>query len=112
MAQPQRPPDVLAVDDDLDQPGRGRRRSARGAAADRPEAAQRVGRRRALLAPDAVAAPDLVRTLQDFVKAEIAPYKYPRAIAFVDALPKTASGKIQRFELRKRAEREAAATTL
>ena len=41
--------------------------------------------------------------LQDFVKAEIAPYKYPRAIAFRDALPKTQSGKLQRFRLRESA---------
>ena len=38
--------------------------------------------------------------LQDFVKAEIAPYKYPRAIEFVDELPRTATGKLQRFRLR------------
>jgi 2-aminobenzoate-CoA ligase len=38
--------------------------------------------------------------LQDFVKAEIAPYKYPRAVEFVDELPKTATGKLQRFRLR------------
>jgi 2-aminobenzoate-CoA ligase len=38
--------------------------------------------------------------LQDFVKAEIAPYKYPRAIEFVGELPKTATGKLQRFRLR------------
>lgn len=42
----------------------------------------------------------LVRTLQDHVKAEIAPYKYPRVIEFIDALPKTQTGKIQRFKLR------------
>lgn len=42
----------------------------------------------------------LVKTLQDHVKAGIAPYKYPRAIEFVAALPKTASGKLQRFTLR------------
>jgi 2-aminobenzoate-CoA ligase len=40
------------------------------------------------------------RELQDFVKAEIAPYKYPRAMHFVDALPRTATGKLQRFRLR------------
>ena len=34
------------------------------------------------------------------MKAAIAPYKYPREIAFVDALPKTATGKLQRFALR------------
>ena len=42
----------------------------------------------------------LVKTLQDYVKAEIAPYKYPREIAFVEQLPKTHTGKIQRFALR------------
>ena len=42
----------------------------------------------------------LVRALQDFVRAEIAPYKYPRAVAFVDALPRTQTGKLQRFRLR------------
>ena len=38
--------------------------------------------------------------LQDFVKATIAPYKYPRVIEFVDALPRTSTGKLQRFKLR------------
>ena len=38
--------------------------------------------------------------LKEFVKARIAPYKYPRFIEFIDALPKTATGKIQRFKLR------------
>ena len=41
-----------------------------------------------------------VKSLQDHVKAMIAPYKYPRSIRFIDALPKTATGKIQRFRLR------------
>jgi 2-aminobenzoate-CoA ligase len=40
------------------------------------------------------------KALQDHVKANIAPYKYPRAIAFVDHLPKTHTGKLQRFKLR------------
>ena len=44
--------------------------------------------------------------LQRFVKDRLAPYKYPRAIEFVAELPKTATGKIQRFSLR---EREAGA---
>jgi 2-aminobenzoate-CoA ligase len=43
---------------------------------------------------------DLVKTLQDFVKQSIAPYKYPRAIEFCDALPRAGTGKIQRFRLR------------
>jgi 2-aminobenzoate-CoA ligase len=41
-----------------------------------------------------------VTELQDFVKAQIAPYKYPRAIEFVDQLPRTSTGKLQRFRLR------------
>ncbi len=43
---------------------------------------------------------DLTKGLQDFVKNTIAPYKYPRAIEFVSALPKTETGKVQRFKLR------------
>ncbi|HSM20456.1 MAG TPA: benzoate-CoA ligase family protein [Hyphomicrobiales bacterium] len=43
-----------------------------------------------------------IKRLQEHVKAEIAPYKYPRSIKFVDALPKTQTGKIQRFRLRER----------
>jgi 2-aminobenzoate-CoA ligase len=46
----------------------------------------------------------LARALQDFVKAEIAPYKYPRSLVFCDALPRTETGKLQRFALRKKAE--------
>jgi 2-aminobenzoate-CoA ligase len=42
----------------------------------------------------------LVKALQDFVKAQIAPYKYPREIEFVTALPRTETGKVQRFRLR------------
>ena len=45
----------------------------------------------------------MVKTLQDFVKATIAPYKYPRAIHFLEALPKTKTGKLQRFRLRDQA---------
>jgi len=44
--------------------------------------------------------PELARELQDHVKAETAPYKYPRIVEFADSLPKTASGKIKRAELR------------
>jgi 2-aminobenzoate-CoA ligase len=43
------------------------------------------------------------KRLQDHVKATIAPYKYPRSLRFVDALPKTQTGKIQRFRLRRAA---------
>jgi 2-aminobenzoate-CoA ligase len=49
------------------------------------------------------AAPETAKLLQDFVKAEIAPYKYPRQIEFIDNLPRTESGKVQRFVLRKQA---------
>ncbi|MGH6739936.1 MAG: AMP-binding protein [Bradyrhizobium sp.] len=53
-----------------------------------------------VLRPDAALGPDPEKALQDFVKGEIAPYKYPRAIEFADALPRTATGKLQRFRLR------------
>ena len=51
----------------------------------------------------------LVAELQEFVKARIAPYKYPRAIEFVGELPRTQTGKLQRFKLRSGAEAEARA---
>jgi acyl-coenzyme A synthetase/AMP-(fatty) acid ligase len=44
----------------------------------------------------------LVRELQDHVKAETAPYKYPRIVEFADALPRTSSGKVRRAALRKK----------
>jgi 2-aminobenzoate-CoA ligase len=43
-----------------------------------------------------------MKRLQDHVKATIAPYKYPRAVIFIEALPKTQTGKVQRFKLRQR----------
>ncbi len=48
-----------------------------------------------------------VKELQDFVKAEIAPYKYPRAVEFVAELPRTETGKVQRFKLRQAEEEKA-----
>ena len=42
----------------------------------------------------------MVKELQEWVKARIAPYKYPRRVEFVDALPRTQTGKLQRFRLR------------
>jgi 2-aminobenzoate-CoA ligase len=54
-----------------------------------------------VLSPGYAPGPDLTKTLQDHVKAEIAPYKYPRAIEYVEALPRTQTGKLQRFELRR-----------
>jgi 2-aminobenzoate-CoA ligase len=53
-----------------------------------------------VLAPGAAADPATAKELQEFVKAEIAPYKYPRRIEFRDVLPRTATGKLQRFRLR------------
>ena len=52
------------------------------------------------------ATPDAAKVteLQDFAKQSIAPYKYPRTIEFVSGLPKTISGKTQRFRLRQVAE--------
>jgi 2-aminobenzoate-CoA ligase len=46
----------------------------------------------------------MTRLLQDFVKAAIAPYKYPRIIEYIDALPRTETGKVQRFRLREPAK--------
>ncbi|WP_291423320.1 AMP-binding protein [Deinococcus sp.] len=53
-----------------------------------------------VLAPDYSPSDLLKKELQSFIKDEIAPYKYPRRIEFLDALPKTATGKLQRFQLR------------
>jgi 2-aminobenzoate-CoA ligase len=48
------------------------------------------------------ATPEIARELQEFVKRSIAPYKYPRAVEFIDSLPKTQTGKVQRYVLRER----------
>jgi benzoate-CoA ligase len=53
-----------------------------------------------VLAAGNVPSPELARELQDFVRSKIAEYKRPRWVEFVDALPKTATGKTQRFKLR------------
>ena len=53
-----------------------------------------------VLAPGHAASAELKQELQDHVKRVTAPYKYPRRIDFIDALPKTVSGKIRRIELR------------
>jgi len=53
-----------------------------------------------VLAPGRTGDTALVKELQDFVKQRIAPYKYPRVIEFLDVLPKTATGKLQRKALR------------
>jgi 2-aminobenzoate-CoA ligase len=57
-----------------------------------------------VLAPDFSGDDALVTALQDHVKREIAPYKYPRAIEFVALLPKTETGKLKRFALRQIAQ--------
>ena len=55
-----------------------------------------------VLAADAAPSDELAAELQTHVKGEIAPYKYPREIEFIDALPKTATGKLRRIDLRGR----------
>jgi 2-aminobenzoate-CoA ligase len=59
-----------------------------------------------VLRPGHVGDHDMVRSLQTFVKAEIAPYKYPRSVVFVDVLPRTQTGKLQRHHLREMAKAE------
>ncbi|MCE8010511.1 benzoate-CoA ligase family protein [Billgrantia desiderata] len=53
-----------------------------------------------VLSPGVEPDTECVERLQTFVKQRIAPYKYPRSVRFVEALPKTATGKVQRFRLR------------
>ncbi len=53
-----------------------------------------------VLAEGHIESAEIVQALQDHVKAMIAPYKYPRSVKFIDELPKTPTGKIQRFRLR------------
>lgn len=55
-----------------------------------------------VLKPGFEAGAPMAKTLQDFVKQTIAPYKYPREIEFRDALPRTETGKLQRFKLKAR----------
>jgi 2-aminobenzoate-CoA ligase len=54
------------------------------------------------------ATPELVTELQEFTKRQIAPYKYPRVVEFIESLPRTSTGKIQRYVLRQRAATEPA----
>jgi 2-aminobenzoate-CoA ligase len=51
-------------------------------------------------AGDASSRDSMATVLQEFVKAQIAPYKYPREVEFVESLPRTETGKVQRFKLR------------
>ncbi len=64
-----------------------------------PERGQKV-KAFVVLADFATPSDELVKGLQDFAKEQIAPYKYPREVEFVEALPKTATGKLRRSELR------------
>ncbi len=56
-----------------------------------------------VLKPGETGSDELVKEIKDFVKRELAPYKYPRAIEFIDALPRTDTGKVQRYILREQA---------
>jgi 2-aminobenzoate-CoA ligase len=62
-----------------------------------------------VLKPGMVASQGLVQALQDHVKRTIAPYKYPRAIEFRDTLPRTETGKLQRFRLKQPGNSEGSA---
>jgi 2-aminobenzoate-CoA ligase len=53
-----------------------------------------------VLKPGQAPGPEMAKALQDHVKATIAPFKYPREIEFVAGLPRTETGKLQRFKLR------------
>ncbi|SHH53287.1 AMP-binding protein [Pollutimonas bauzanensis] len=59
-----------------------------------------------VLKPGYAADAAMARTLQEHVKAAIAPYKYPRAVEFTDDLPRTETGKLQRFVLREKASEQ------
>jgi benzoate-CoA ligase family protein len=61
-----------------------------------------------VLKPGHAPSPALAEEIQRFVKQRLAAYKYPRRIAFVEGLPKTAGGRVQRFLLQEQANREAA----
>jgi 2-aminobenzoate-CoA ligase len=60
-----------------------------------------------VLQPGVVGDAGKARELQDYVKAQLAPYKYPRDVRFTDALPRSATGKLQHFRLRAQVEAEA-----
>jgi 2-aminobenzoate-CoA ligase len=53
-----------------------------------------------VLRPEVEPTPETAKELQDFVKQTIAPYKYPRQVEFATSLPRTETGKLQRFRLR------------
>jgi 2-aminobenzoate-CoA ligase len=61
-----------------------------------------------VLRPGTEPTPETAKELQDYVKQSIAPYKYPRQVEFVASLPRTETGKLQRFRLRERPHKEKA----
>jgi acetyl-CoA synthetase len=64
-----------------------------------------------VLAPDYVASAELTKEIQAFMKRETAPYKYPRIINYLDALPKTVNGKVRRVAIRTEDEQGAEAAS-
>ena len=64
------------------------------------EARGQIVQAHVVLSEGEAASDAMIKLLQDHVKKTIAPYKYPRSVVFTEALPKTESGKIQRFRLR------------
>jgi acetyl-CoA synthetase len=62
-----------------------------------------------VLAPGYAASPELIDTIQQHVRRHLAPYEYPKEIEFIDALPMTTTGKVQRKVLREREEQRKAA---
>ncbi len=60
-----------------------------------------------VLRPGHIGDATMVKTLQDYVKQTVAPYKYPRAVEFCDSLPRTETGKLQRFKLRQQEQARA-----
>ncbi len=65
-----------------------------------------------VLMPGVEATEDLAKSIQDHVKRELAPYKYPREVEFIEALPRTDTGKVQRFVLRDKATEELGESTI
>ena len=63
-----------------------------------------------VLAPGNVAGQDLIEALQRHVRKYLAPYEYPKEIEFIDALPMTTTGKVQRRVLRDRETKRKAGT--
>lgn len=73
-----------------------------------PEKQTNIVKAYVVLADEAKAGPGMAAELQDFVRSHIAPFKTPREVEFVPQLPRTETGKVQRFRLRERAAGETA----